>query len=206
MRLTVSQKEYLEKAVTTFQRSIDLAGDYLTKRGIGPKAAHAFRLGVVGEELAGFEQYVGRLAIPYITKTGVIDIRFRAMGPEQPKYLGMPGANTHLYNVLAVLTAGDNIAICEGEIDALTLHYNVGIPTVGVAGANNWKRHYGKILADFETVYVFADGDQAGQDFAKRMAKDLQGVRVIQMPEGEDVNSMYTAHGADWLRGRISNE
>ena len=206
MRLTVSQREYLEKAVTTFQRSIDLAGDYLTKRGIGPKAAHAFRLGVVGEELAGFEQYVGRLAIPYITKTGVIDIRFRAMGPEQPKYLGMPGANTHLYNVLAVLTANDNIAICEGEIDALTLHYNVGIPTVGVAGANNWKRHYGKILADFETVYVFADGDQAGQDFAKRMAKDLQGVRVIQMPEGEDVNSMYTTHGADWLQGRISNE
>jgi len=206
VRLTASQREYLEKAVSTFQRSIDLAGDYLNKRGIGPKAANTFRLGVVGEELAGFEQYVGRLAIPYITKTGVIDVRFRAMGPEQPKYLGVPGASTHLYNVMAVLGAQDNIAVCEGEIDALTLHHNVGIPTVGVAGANNWKRHYGKILADFETIYVFADGDQAGQDFAKRMAKELQGVRVVQMPEGEDVNSMYTTHGADWLRSKISNE
>lgn len=204
MRLTASQREYLERAVTTFQKSIDLAGEYLTKRGIGPRAANTFRLGVVGEELAGFEQYLGRLAIPYLTKTGVIDIRFRAMGPEQPKYLGMAGANTHLYNVLSVLTAQDSIAVCEGEIDALTLHHNVGIPCVGVPGANNWKRHYSKILADFETVYVFADGDQAGADFAKRMAKELQGVRVIQMPEGEDVNSMYTTHGADWLRGRIT--
>jgi DNA primase len=204
VRLTASQREYLERAVTTFQKSIDLAGEYLTKRGIGPRAANTFRLGVVGEELAGFEQYLGRLAIPYLTKTGVIDIRFRAMGPEQPKYLGMAGANTHLYNVLSVLTAQDSIAVCEGEIDALTLHHNVGIPCVGVPGANNWKRHYSKILADFETVYVFADGDQAGADFAKRMAKELQGVRVIQMPEGEDVNSMYTTHGADWLRGRIT--
>jgi len=205
VRLTASQREYLERAVSVFQKNIDLAGEYLTKRGIGPRAAHAFRLGVVAEELAGFEQYLGRLAIPYITKTGVVDIRFRALGPEQPKYLGMPGANTHMYNVMSVLGAQDSIALCEGEIDTLTLHHNVGIACVGVPGANNWKRHYGKILADFETVYIFADGDQAGQDFAKRMAKELPGVRVVQMPEGEDVNSMYITHGADWFRDRITN-
>lgn len=206
MRLTKSQREYLEKAASVFQKNIDLAGDYLTQRGIGPKAAHNFRLGVVGEGLVGFEQYLGRLAIPYITRTGVIDIRFRAIGPEQPKYLGMPGASTHMYNVLSVLGAQDNIALCEGEIDTLTLHHNVGIPCVGIPGANNWKKHYNKILADFETVYIFADGDQAGQDFGKRMAKELQGVRIVQMPEGEDVNSMYTTNGPEWFQNRIKND
>jgi len=35
--------------------------------------------------------------------------------------------------------AGNFIAVCEGEIDAITLSYSCGIPAVGVPGANAWK-------------------------------------------------------------------
>jgi len=71
-----------------------LAEGYLAQRGINPAVAQAIRLGVVVDPLAGQEQFINRLAIPYLTPTGVVDIRFRSMGPEEPKYMGMPGTST----------------------------------------------------------------------------------------------------------------
>lgn len=159
---------------------------------------------MVADPLPGQEQFINRLAIPYITPTGVVDIRFRAMGPEEPKYLGMSGTETRLYNVKALQTAGDFLAICEGEIDTITLNYNCGIPAVGVPGVNAWKRHYGRLISDFEHIYVFADGDQPGSDFAKTLSKDYSNVIVMQMPEGEDVNSMFLTTGAGYFREKVA--
>jgi hypothetical protein len=64
-----------------------------------------------------------------------------------------------MYNVLDIERAGDWIGVCEGELDTLTMSKLVGIPCVGVPGANSWKKHYTRLLADFERVFVFADGD-----------------------------------------------
>lgn len=202
MRHTISQKKSLESAVTHYQRFIAQAEEYLASRGLTLEDAATHRLGVVDEPLPGHETYKGRLVIPYITKTGVVDIRFRAMDNSDLKYLGLPGAKTHLYNVLSTFNAQDVIAVCEGEIDTITLN-KCGIPSVGVPGVNNWKKHYTRILQDFETVYVFADGDQPGTDFGKNLARELATVIVIQMPDGEDVNSVYCKGGPNAIRERI---
>lgn len=202
MRHTLSQKKSLESAVTHYQRFIGQAEDYLASRGLTLQDVAIHRLGVVDEPLPGHENYKGRLVIPYLTKTGVVDVRFRAMGESDVKYLGLPGAKTHLYNVLSTFNAQDSIAVCEGEIDTITLN-KCGIPAVGVPGVNNWKKHYTRILQDFETVYVFADGDQPGSDFAKNLARELSTVTVIQMPDGEDVNSVYCKGGPNAIRQRI---
>ena len=125
------------------------------------------RFGVVEEPEIGHEAFQGRLSIPYITKTGVVDLRFRSLNPAvEPKYMGMTGVETKMYNVLDIDRAGDWIGVCEGELDTVTLSVCVGIPCVGVPGANSWKKHYTRLLADFERVFVFADGDQPGKEFA----------------------------------------
>lgn len=204
MRLSSVQKKSLAKAVQKYKGSIHLAEDYLARRGLTLEDANTAHLGVVEEPLPSHEQYRGRLVIPYLTPTGVVDIRFRAMGPEEPKYMGLPGTHTRLYNVIALQEAGDFIAVCEGEIDALTLHYKCGIPAVGVPGATAWKKHYTRILQDFEKVYVFADGDQPGSDFAKNIAKELQSVVTLQMPEGEDVNSQFLQYGYEYFREKVA--
>jgi DNA primase len=203
VRLTHSQRELLEKAVTHYQKSIHLAEAYLEGRGLSLNDAATVRLGLVEEPLTGHEQFRGRLAIPYITPSGVVDIRFRAIGPQEPKYMGMPGVQTRLYNVNALLTAENYIAVTEGEIDAITLNYKCGIPAIGVPGANSWKRHYSRLLQDFETVFIFADGDQPGSDFAKKIAQEVQGVTIVHMPEGHDVNSMYLQSGPQWFADKI---
>jgi DNA primase len=195
-----SQKELLGLATRKYAESIYLAEDYLRNRGITMEVARLARLGVVNEPEAGHEAYAGRLSIPYITKTGVVDLRFRSLNPAvEPKYMGMVGSDTRMYNVLDIERAGDWIGVCEGELDTLTLSRCVGIPCIGVPGANSWKKHYTRLLADFERVFVFADGDQPGREFANSLAKELP-VTIIGFPDGEDVNSAYTKYGAEFIR------
>lgn len=161
-------------------------------------------LGVVLDPMTGHEQYENRLSIPYITKTGVVDIRFRAIDAAEPKYMGLTGAKTHLYNTRAFFNASSSIAVCEGEIDTITLSYCANIPAVGVPGVNNWKPHYTKLLSDFDKIFLFADGDQAGHDFSKSLSKELNNITIINMPEGEDVNSMYIKYGVEFFNQKIA--
>lgn len=202
MKHLSSQKELLGMATDKYAEHISQAYDYLKNRGITQEVARLARLGVVVEPEPGHEAYANRLSIPYITKSGVVDLRFRSLNPAvEPKYMGLTGAETHMYNVLDIDKAGDYIGVCEGELDTITLSSCVGIPCIGVPGANSWKKHYTRMLADFERVYVFADGDQPGTEFARGLARELP-VTIIQLPEGEDVNSAYTKFGSGFIRDR----
>ena len=200
MKQSLSQKELLGKAMSKYAGNIFQAEDYLLSRGITREVARVARYGVVAEPEVGHEAFIGRLSIPYITKTGVVDIRFRSLNPAvEPKYMGMTGVETRMYNVLDIESAGDWIGVCEGELDTITLSSCVGIPCVGVPGANSWKKHYTRLLADFERVFVFADGDQPGKEFASSLARELP-VTIVAMPDGEDVNSCYVKYGTDYIR------
>ena len=167
------------------------------------EAARLARFGVVGEAEIGHEQFKGRLSIPYITKSGVVDLRFRSLNPAvEPKYMGMTGSDTKMYNVLDIEKAGNFIGVCEGELDTITLSTCIGIPCVGVPGANSWKKHYTRLLADFERVFVFADGDQPGKEFATSLARELP-ITIIQLPDGQDVNSMFVQEGSQYFLQKV---
>jgi DNA primase len=204
MKQSALQKELLGRATEKYSANIHLAEGYLKQRGIPIEVARLARLGVVAEPEVGHEQYQGRLSIPYVTKTGVVDLRFRSLNPAvEPKYMGLTGADTKMYNVLDIERASDFIGVCEGELDTLTMSACVGIPCIGVPGANSWKKHYTRLLADFERVFIFADGDQPGREFANSLARELP-VTVVQFPDGEDVNSFYIANGAEAIRAKVS--
>jgi DNA primase len=205
VKQSISQRESLTKAAKFYHSALHEAEDYLAERGITLEQATRARLGVVLEPLTGHENYTNRLAIPYVTRSGVVDLRFRSMDLSEPKYMGLTGATTHLYNVGAFFRASSYISICEGEIDTITLDMACGIPSVGVPGVNNWKKHYTRLLQDFEKVFLFADGDSAGTDFAKHLAKELPNLVIVQMPDGEDVNSIYLKHGVDFFQQKIGS-
>ena len=205
MKQSVLQKELLGKATEKYAENIYQAEAYLKQRGIPLEVARLARLGVVVEPETGHEAFVGRLSIPYITKSGVVDLRFRSLNPAvEPKYMGLTGAETKMYNVLDVERAGDFIGVCEGELDTLTMSACIGIPCIGVPGANSWKKHYTRLLADFERVFVFADGDQPGTEFARSLARELP-VTIVQLPDGEDVNSVYVSEGPEYLLAKVSS-
>ncbi len=206
MKQSILQKELLGKATEKYVASIYQAESYLKNRGIPIEVARLAQLGVVEEPEVGHEAYTGRLSIPYITKTGVVDLRFRSLNPAvEPKYMGLTGAETRMYNVLDIEKADNFIGVCEGELDTITMSSCIGIPCVGVPGANSWKKHYTRLLADFERVFVFADGDQPGTEFARSLARELP-VTIIQLPDGHDVNSMFVQEGSGYFHNKINNK
>ena len=203
MRLSSLQRQFLLQATQRYASKIELAKDYLSSRHLSVEEAKTFHLGVVEDPLPGHEAYKGRLAIPYITPSGVVDIRFRAMGNEDPKYMGLVGAKTTMFNTQACFVADKYICVTEGEFDCIMMSVKTMHPTIGIPGANNWKPHYAKILDDFDVVIVLADGDPAGLEVGKKISRELGNVNIISMPDGEDVNSMMIKMGSEWLDGRI---
>lgn len=186
---TVRQR--LNEAAAQYNEQVYQIADYLESRGITSEMARAAKLGYVTDPMLGHEQFTGRMSIPYITPTGVVSIRFRAIGDESPKYLQPSGEKTHVYNVTALHTATDTIAITEGEIDALILTHAIGIPAVGIPGASNWKHWYSRLFEDYPRIYVVGDGDKAGRDFSNKVVADIQEALPVAMPDGEDINSLF---------------
>jgi DNA primase len=58
------------------------------------------------------------------------------------------------------------------------------------------------LLADFERVFIFADGDQPGTEFARSLARELP-VTIVQLPDGQDVNSMFVLEGASYFHSKV---
>lgn len=211
MRLpSPEQRLLLAQAASQYQTDLaanTAAQEYLTSRGFGEQVAATYRLGVADRPTQGHEGYRGRLALPYITPSGVVNFRFRCLRRHDckeegcPKYLGQPGFETNLYNVLDLAKPGDVICVTEGEIDAITLSM-CGIPAVAVPGATNWHKHFPRCFDDFAKVLVLGDGDAAGKGLNKKLINDVRAIPV-RMPKGHDVNSLFLEGGRNALEGLI---
>ena len=210
-RLGTEQRNALESATALYQQALadsHSGTDYLTGRGL-LGAASRYRLGYVQEPAAGHEAMKGRLSIPYITPAGVVDLKFRCIGPHDckaercPKYLGTEGGGGWLYNARAVLAADDRVVITEGEFDAMAVSFTTGIPAVGYPGASTWAkaRHWPRVFAGLDVVVV-ADGDKPGIEAAKVVARTIPDARIAVMPDGEDANS-FLRFGPDAFRDKV---
>lgn len=199
--LSASLKESLAQATDQYAKSVDLAEEYLTARGIGPELAETFRLGVVAEPIPGHEEYADRLSIPYLGARGsVYGMRFRTLDGDGPKYLGIHGTPTRLFNLRALHESDlPFMCITEGELDCVALAAS-GLPGIGVPGSNNWKRHHPRLFAGFDAVYVLGDGDKAGRKFTQEVSASLRSARPVTLPDGADVNSLLVSDGPEAIR------
>lgn len=211
-----SMKNSLEEASNLYESRLpgSVAEKYLLNRGITSEAMTYFRLGFVGDDpFPGHEFKEGRLAIPYITPSGVVTIRFRAIpedgvpgNPEPaPKMLSLANSGTWLYNSRDMIDTSGIIGITEGEPDAWTVHM-LGIPVVGVPGAKAWEKlRVARRAFRFRKATIFADNDDHGEgkEFAEKLQADIPGSRIILMPEGHDVNSFVNEYGLNALKEKV---
>lgn len=207
-----SSTHFLEDATTAYQESLASSPEalaYLAGRGLSENAVRTARLGLCSTPRPGHEQFKNMIAIPYETPTGVRALKFRRMDDGLPKYNAPLGQRTRLYNVLALQDASDTIAVCEGEFDTMILHRMVGVPAVGVSGANNWKPHYPRVLRGFSNILVVTDNDakedgsNPGQDLAAKVLGDIPGARNVLLPPGMDVNEFFTSEGREAVLRRL---
>jgi hypothetical protein len=78
----------------------------------------------------------------------------------------------------------------------------VGIPAVGMPGAQSWKNWYARAFTDYRKVVVLTDGDTAGREMGKKIMQAIDVAVVVSMPEGMDVNEVFMQEGADGIRKR----
>lgn len=217
-----SIKRFLETATETYHDQLqtdDEALKYLDSRGITSEAQAYFRIGIVRTPIEGHESFKNRLSFPYITRSGVVSMRFRSIGESKQKILVQTGDIARLYNPMALMNA-QSVYICEGETDTITA-WMAGLPAVGIPGAYNWTK-YGKIWAKAfanREVCVLADNDDKkikqnedgsetvktpGADFAQDVYRSLGGCRILMMPEGHDVSSFAQAEGLEALYAKAT--
>jgi len=205
LRLAASQRSDLEAATAMYETNLDLAADFLTARGLSRDQAIGLRLGVCVEpHTQDHARFVTMLSIPYLTPAGVMALKFRQLQPERkPKYDAPAGQHARLYNVAALHSKGDTVAVCEGELDAAVMTYVVGVPAVGIPGASHWLPYWSRCFQDYERVLVVADADipkdgkePPGQRHAERVVKEIGGsARLILPPAGEDLTSWVQRDG-----------
>ena len=207
--LSVSQREGLEESVAQYQDDMtpEVAG-FLTARGITRETAVTSRLGVVANPYPGHAQYRGMVSIPYLDREGKpLTLRFRNLNGE-PKYIGIAGDITRMYNIGAIHRAvaehSDEIHVTEGEFDALILQ-QIGLHAVAIPGANNWKNHHRRMLAGFSRVWVWGDPDDAGAEFTNRLCQAMRQARGVRLTAG-DVTDTYKEHGKGALLALVGKE
>jgi DNA primase len=202
MLLSAEQRNLLQTSAETYNRSLWRAEEYLASRGLSLSFADGELLGYVEDPLPGQEQFRGRLSIPYVTRAGVVNLKFRSIGADSgPKYLNLSGFETNLYHVESFFAQSDFICVAEGEIDALSL-VSIGIPAIGVPGVKAWKSFYRRCFDDYPVIYALSDGDEPGRDFGSFLAREIKA-RPVHMPDNTDVNSMLLKEGPDYLRKRL---
>lgn len=185
-----------------YQQQVIGAREYLQGRGLGVATCEAARLGYVGDPYPGDEQYQGRLAIPHANADGVVTgIRFRRLNGGEPKYTSRSGERFNIYNLSGVAGARE-AHIAEGELDTLSL-VECGLAACGMPGASYWKDWMSLAFAGCERVFVWADGDEAGDRLAEAVTDSLQQAVRVTVPRGEDVNSLLVEGGAACVTGLI---
>lgn len=202
------QKLSLAERLSRYESASPKLLPYLTGRGLGA-ARERFRLGYVEPEADTPRTYWHRMAIPYLTPTGVVQIRYRCLldhhGKGQdagpcPKFLGDKGTEVTLYNAAATLDARGPIFLCEGEPDTWAVTTIAGRPAVGVPGAQAWRKHpYWARCFVGHRLILPADGDAAGDELAATVAADLPEVHVVRMPDGDDAGSVLQRDPDEFL-------
>lgn len=213
--LASTSRRALGQATRAYAANVAQAKDFLLGRGISGAMAGEAHLGYVYEPQPGHERFRGMLAIPYITASGPIAIRFRclcggdckALGHE--KYDSPAGQPTRLYNSGVVATTHATTAlICEGELDAVVAQGLFGLPALAAPGTQ-WKEHWSRCFADFERVIIVADNDRRddgsnpGLKHAKNVRELIPMSEIAEPPLGMDLTEWIQSAGVETVRTEL---
>ncbi|MDR0858198.1 MAG: DNA primase [Oscillospiraceae bacterium] len=174
-------------------------------RGLGYSEAE---LDAGGLRTNGRDKFFSRLIFPVIDRKGdVIGFGGRIMGDGQPKYLNSPeipniySKRRALYGInLAKNTKRQNLILCEGNIDVITLHqagFDNAIASMGTALTS--EQCY--LLSQYTKELVICyDNDEAGKKATGRALDLLRNsalsVRVVTLEGAKDVDELISNNGA----------
>ena len=166
-----------------------------------------------------FDRFRGRVMFPICNDTGeVIAFSGRVLFAEQSpaKYVNSP--ETPLFTKGAVLFGlhkskralieKKQAIVCEGQIDLITAFEN-GVQNVIAPQGTAFTERQARILKRYvDEVVLCFDSDAAGDKAAERSLPQLLSenllVRIAEMPDGEDPDSLIQKHGGEAFAAQIA--
>ncbi len=166
-----------------------------------------------------YDRFRARVMFPICNDTGeVIAFSGRVLEADAKgaKYVNSP--ETMLFTKGAVLFGlhkskrplidAKSAIVCEGQLDLITA-FEAGVQNVIAPQGTAFTEKQARILKRYvEEVVLCFDADVAGEKAAERSLASLLAenliVRVVEMPPGEDPDSMIRGKGADAFTARIA--
>lgn len=97
------------------------------------------------------------------------------------------GAEAQLYDWETLTNLSNNLVICEGELDRLTLQSQMISAVTSTHGAMTFKEEWVEKVGKGRKIYICFDNDEAGKKGAERVAKMLESVGnevyIITLPK-----------------------
>lgn len=167
-----------------------------------------------------YDRFRGRIMFPICNREGeVIAFSGRLLKEQEgaAKYLNSP--ETPLFrkgNVLfglhkskRALIEANCAIVCEGQLDLISL-FEAGITNVVAPQGTAFTENQARILKRFaEEVVLCFDSDAAGAKAAERSLDALLEndfiVRVVELPPGEDPDSLVRREGKEQFEKRVAN-
>lgn len=166
--------------------------EWLKGRGLTDKTIADFK---IHEQIQGGKTYA---VFPYLRDGVLVNVKYRNVA-EKKDMRQEGGAEPCLYGWHLIDPKARTVAICEGEIDAMTLH-QCGIPALSVnAGAGNhqWVENDWARLDRFSEILIFFDNDESGNKGAQELIQRLgvERCKRVVIPT-KDAND-YLKQGAE---------
>jgi len=181
-----SSPKYLdENILNRFEYDNDRALWYLTKkRGLKKEVIDYFKI--------GYNKEKDTITFPVRDERGgLVGIGERSV---TGKIYNLPAIKDKPVYLLdtAIKMSYTHVYVCESQINALDLYSN-GIPAIALFGTGS-KHQYEVLKRSGIRHYTLCfDGDKAGRSGRKRFYNEMNKdciIDYIELPEGEDVNSM----------------
>lgn len=166
-----------------------------------------------------YDRFRNRILFPIRDRRGrVVGFGGRTLGDVNPKYLNSPETDSFkkskevygLYEVLQRESRPRRIVVVEGYLDVIALAQH-GIPEVVATLGTSISSDHVHLLFRFTSELIFCfDGDVAGSKAAWRaleaslpVLREGRQVRFLELPEGEDPDSLIRSEGSADFEKRI---
>ena len=147
------------------------------------------KLGIYRE--SGHEHFNGCIVVPIFSRGEVVEIYGRKIADDHlragtPLHLYLPGPHRGVWNAEAV-EASKEVILCESLIDALTF-WCAGFRNVTASyGVNGFTDDHRAALKG-KHVFIAYDRDDAGDQAAEQLKKELSSSSRVLFPHGMDAN------------------
>jgi DNA primase len=167
-----------------------------------------------------YDRFRGRIMFPICNDVGEVIAfsgRLLESDPQAAKYVNSPETPLFqkgrvlfgLHKTKRALIEANRAIVCEGQLDLITV-FEAGIKNVVAPQGTAFTEYQARILRRFvDEVVLCFDADQAGQKAAQHSLDSLLQhdlvVRIVDMPAGEDPDSLIRRGGKEEFEKRVSS-